>query len=435
MRCKKAIKQIGPYIDGELTAAEAETIRAHLESSDACARRYALTRSLIREVASLPAIVPTPEESYRLMNRVRREMSAEPAPGPRFKRVQLAAAALSVLVAATVVGVAVSVWSGGETTQEAEIAATDERSTGIAEGLGEESPQQPKSVPGGFAVATAAVSPSLAVSGEEYDPGELDGFRNDLGARLDFYSAYWYPSDGSTIAPDTITELQGKLVDDLSRQAEAAGQDAGELRQAVASALQQAGDQLLLPCYAEYATVNGQEAWLVSLSGPEDYLLFPDAQRPPAMMFASLGGEENLKISESLLRELAAWLAPNTSLSFNTITPAGTNRWQPEATVENGDGPSETEADVLTDSTDSLEGGTELGQDFQSFLRRLAARGTSMDTIAALKGLNYEQILELLNGDWAALAADGVNLSDFLTPPKRLWAVDCTTNEVVWEAR
>jgi hypothetical protein len=429
MRCRKAIKLIGPYIDGEMTASEAGTVRKHLETCEACSHRYTLMRDLVREVSSLPAIVPTPEESYRLMNRVRREMNVVPAPKPGFKRIQVAAAAISILVVATVASVAVAVWSGGGTTQEAEIAGTDGGAPGTPVDTQEETALRDLSVPGGFAAATAAIKPSLAVSEEEYDPAELEGFRNDLGTRLDFYSAYWYPASGSTIGQDTISQLQDALTEELAAQAGAAGKNGDELRLAVASTLEQAGDEPVIPCYAEYVKVGGRDAWLISLSGPEDYLLFPDAKRPPAMMLASLGGEESLKINESLLRELAALLGPDHRTTFSSTYPV----------VTNGAGPGEVggeDAGAVPGELpgDSWEDGGATESDFQSFLRDLAARGTSLDVISALKGLNYEQILMLLHGDWASLAADGVNLSDFLTPPKRLWAVDCESKEVVWEA-
>jgi len=432
MRCKKAIKQIGPYIDGELTATEASTVRKHLETCEACARRYALVRELVREVSSLPAIVPTPEESYSLINRVRREMTVVPAPKPGFKRIQVAAAALSILVAATVAGVAVAVWNGGGTTQEAEIASSDGGEEQLARVDTQEEPAlKDLSVPGGFAVSTAAVKPSLAVSENEYTTGELEEFHSDLGTRLDFYSAYWYPASDAVIEPDTIEQLQETMTEELAAQAEAAGKDADELRLAVASTLERAGDEPVLPCYAEYAKVGGRDAWLISISGPEDYLLFPDAKRPPAMMLTSLGGEESLKVSESLLRELAAWLGPDHGTMFSSTSPAATNG---ERAVTDGEEEAGGTAVPGESIADSWEGEVSAQEDFQSFLRELAAKGTSLDMISALKDLNYEQILMLLHGDWAALAADGVNLSDFLTPPKRLWAVDCESNQVMWEA-
>ncbi len=431
MRCKKAIRQIGPYIDGELTAAEAGLVRKHLETCEACSLRYALMRELVREVSSLPAIVPTPEESYRLINRLRREMTVVPAPKPGFKRIQVAAAALSILVVATVAGVAVAVWNGGGTTQEAEVASGDGEAPRTAGDTQEEPALEDLSVPGGFAASTVAVTPSLAVSENDYAAGELEEFRNDLGTRLDFYSAYWYPASGSIIEPDTIAQLQETLTEELAVQAEAAGKDKDELKLAVASTLERAGDEPVLPCYAEYAKVDGRNVWLISISGPEDYLLFPDAERPPAMMLTSLGGEESLKISESLLSELAAWLGPDHGTALSSTHPASTNG---EGQITGGEEEAEGTAVPEESTVDSWQGGVSAEKDFQSFLRELAAKGTSLDVISALKGLNYEQILMLLHGDWAALAADGVNLSDFLTPPKRLFAVDCESNEVVWEA-
>jgi hypothetical protein len=197
--------------------------------------------------------------------------------------------------------------------------------------------------------------------------------------------------------------------------------------------MDEAGDEPVLPCYAERARLDGKDAWLISASGPEDYLLFPDQQRPPAMILASLGGEESLKLSESALKELASILAP--SGKENTpLVPAGT--LQREDTAQD-----ETTAEETAGATGNAEektwtgeGQEQVQEDFQAFLRRLAAQGTSLDTLSALQELNYEQVLQMLQGDWGSLARGGVNLSDFLTPPQRLWAVDCATGEIIWSA-
>ena len=157
--------------------------------------------------------------------------------------------------------------------------------------------------------------------------------------------------------------------------------------------MEQAGSTPVLPCYVERAKVEGKEVWLISASSPEDYLLFPDPQQPPAMVTASLGGIEGLKVSESLLREMAARLAPykNGGAALSPTTPrTGTkptraaaprrkSRWRKTRRRTAGD------ADA-----------TAVEEDFQSFLRRLAAQGTSLELISALRGLNYEQIVMLL---------------------------------------
>jgi hypothetical protein len=433
MRCRKATTRIGPYIDGELTATEAREIRDHLDACEDCAQRYILMRSLVREVSSLPAIVPTPEESYRLTNRLRREMTAPAPPRTSSRRIQAAAAAMSILVVATVVGVTLAVWGGGSTTTVVEESAAE--GEGVAEmekDIARDQTLLTDAFTGTTDAATAALArPALSVSGQEYDAGDLEGYRNDLGTRLEFYSAYWYPTSGNAVEPAALARLQGNLTADLAAQAGAAGQNPTELEQAIAAVLEQAGDEPVLPCYAERAKVDGKDTWLVSVSGPEDYILFPDQERPPAMILASLGGEQSLKISESLLRELAARLAEQYGAGMPLITAGA---------VKGQEARSETDASaggaVPSTPQGTADGDTaQAEKDFQAFLRGLAAQGTNLDLVTALEGLDYEQLLMIVHGDWAALAADGVNLSDFLAPPKHLWAVDCASGEVVWQSK
>ena len=434
MRCRRALKRMGPFIDGELAAAEAEALREHLDSCEACSRRCALMRGMIREMASLPAIVPTPEESYALINRLRREMAAPAAPAPALRRPRLAAAALTLLVVATVAGVGLTVWSAGGPAPIAEEAALD---SGGGEARRDAAPSGAEAVDGearpSREAAAPTARPALISSGGDYAVADLQDFRNDLGTRLDFYSAYWRPEAGARMHPSALTRLQDDLAADLAGQAAAAGQDPAPLERAVATVLERAGGEPVLPCYAELARVEGAEAWLISASGPEDWLLFPDRKKPSAMALAALGGAASVKMGETALRELAAWLAPSGN---GGIPPLAGQVPKGERAAEAGDAAQEAEMEpetgvMGTSPADEPERRTE---DFPTFLRRLAAQGTSLDIISALKNLNYEQMLLLVQGNWAALAADSVNLSDFLAPPQRLWAVGCESGEILWGA-
>lgn len=431
MRCRKAIKRIGPFIDGELGEQETPALREHLEACGECSQRYTTMRGLVRELSSLPAIVPIPEESYRLMNRLRREMAAPAAPRPVSHRGQVAAAALSALVLVTVAGVSLAVWNAGKPAPVAEETAGGEESETAAQKAGgqQETEGSAGETAGPGSTAAVLARPSLVTSGNDYTTSDLEGFRNDLGTRLDFYSTYWYANSGGVSQPDAVERLQASLTEDLAEQAAAEGHDPAELERAVTAVMEQMGDEPVLPCYAERARVEGKDAWLISVSGPEDYLLFPDPKQPPAMILASLGGIEGLKVSESLLREMAARLAPYSNGNA-PLMPAGATKGKDGGSAVEEPPATETALDVT-----SREGDTAVvEEDFQSFLRRLAAQGTSLGLISALKGLNYEQVTMLLQGNWAALAADGVNLSDFLTPPQLLWAVDCASGEVLWAA-
>jgi|GEM_PF-994114 len=434
MRCRGAIKQIGPFIDGELGEVEAKAVREHLDACEECSRRYHYMRGMVRQISSLPAIVPTPEESYRLWSRLRREMTAPTASKPAARRTQLAAAALSVLVLITIAGVGMAIWSGGGPTPITEETAVETARSGETRGeLGQESSTSGTNAGTGL-LAAAVARPDVVVSQNEYDAADLEEFRNDLGTRLDFYSTYWYPSSGGTTRPAALEKLRTELTSDLTEQAAAAGQNPEELQRAVATVMEQTSDESILPCYAERAKIEGKDAWLISASGPEDYLLFSDQQRPPAMILASLGGEKSLKVSESALKELASLLAPSGRKNA-PLVPAGTLQEQEDAALD-GTAADEPAGDTgaAEEETQTGEGTAQVQEDFQSFLRRLAAMGTSLDTISALQELDYEQVLQLLQGDWGTLAAGGVNLSDFLTPPQRLWAVDCASGEIIWSA-
>lgn len=430
--CRKAARLMGPLVDGELPASRAEELERHLSACSACALRHRRTRSMVGELSSLPTICPSPREREELLRRVRRELS-EPAPAPAFhRRAQIAAAAVSLLAIAAVVVATVTMWGreGAPVVEESasgEFAPTDVRETSGPKA----SPESLEHYAGeGMLNAALSSTPSLVVPGREYGEEELAGYRDDLGTRLDFYSAYWYPYSMGALDEADLRRAQRELTDQLATTAASIGGDPTSLRAAIEAALSQAGDELLLPCHAELAKVDGRECWLISLSGPEDYLLFSDPQHPPAMVLASLGGEESLKVSESLLRELAAGLAPYASASPQA--PSG-SRLEGSGTglerEETGQATGEGETSGTPTGGGEPVGETQAG--FRSFLRDLSARYNSLDMLDKLERLNYDQVIMLLHGNWAGLAAEGMNLVDFLRPPRRLWAVDRETGAVI----
>ena len=132
------------------------------------------------------------------------------------------------------------------------------------------------------------------------------------------------------------------------------------------------------------------------------------------MVPASLGGIEGLKVSESLLRR---W-PPGSHLTKTAARPL-----QPDNTKDRDEAyESGGTAEEVPSGGSEAEGTARDAARPQArrrlpvnFLRRLAAQGTAWNS-SALRGLNYEQIVMLLQENWSALAADGVNLSDFLTP-------------------
>lgn len=419
MKCGKATKLIGPFLDGELVRDKSEQLQAHIQSCPDCGGLLKTMSAMVDSLSSLATIEPSAQESYRLINRVRAEMQE---PGPERvtrSRLRLTAAAITILVAASI-GTTWAVLAGGEPATRVEVAPEEPQGGWFT---GPVSASNLAGAARGQLVMANTTKPSVAVSATDYSASELKSFRNDLGTRLDFYSSYWYPALTSGLDTAGLAENQTKLTAQIADQAAQAGKNPDEVKQAIGAALSQSDQTIpLLPCYAEQAKVEGKDAWLISISGPEDYLLFTNQELPPSMYLAAQGGEASLKISETLLAQLATMLAPfygtsYVSLQNNSFSDQGVQGTTPlEQTL----------------STVQAELSPEQQQQFQVFMRQIAAQSNNLDLIAALEGLNYNQLLMLVQGNWSGLAEQGVDLTRFLVPPNRLYAIDTTSGAVIW---
>lgn len=417
MRCRKFTKLIGPFADGELGGAERDRLEDHLSSCPECESRLQAMIALTGSLSSLPPVEPTPRESYRLINRVRAEMDNPPAGRRSSVRVRVATVGLTVLVAAAIT-TTWAVLAGGETGTKVNVGSDQTSENWLTNSM---TPQ----VAGESTVKLAAASstrPSLAVSQANYSTAELKSFHNDLGARIDIFSSYWYPALASGINNAELSQNQVSLTKALAEQASQAGKNPEEVTKAVTAALDEAKSEVpLLPCYAEQAKVDGKDAWLISISGPEDYLLFPNQELPRAMYLAAQGGQISLRINQSLLNELASLVAP-----FYTSSVS-----KKEVSREAG---SQTQGDMPDLPISTIESSLTPEQQlqFQDFLRQIAAQSNNLALIPSLEALDYDQLLMLIQGNWAGLAAEGVDLTKFLLPPKRLYAVDAATDAVIW---
>ena len=435
MRCRQAHKLLGPYIDGELAMADSRRLEKHLETCEECAEQLTFLRGMTQEISALPTIVPTAEESLRLRRRIREEMADRRVPKPFFRRVQVAAAA-SLLLIATGVGVTWAVLNSRTTQPGGEVAVSeqeqqrDETVTLAAEPTEEETP-----LTAAAPTMIASAVPRVNTAGQQYSAADLSDYDNDLDARLDFYSAYWYPMNTAGVQAASMEPLQDSLTEDMALKAQNAGQDPEVLKGAVDSAMTQSGRENLLPCYAELARLNGNQVWLICLSGPEDYLLFNNPEMVPAMSIASIFGQEGVNNRKALIAELARQLFPYYIGSPSTVAyPARTDAggWESEPPLEEGEGPPA----ALLESGEAAVSEEEISQEeqeFQDFLRRIVTRGNIMDLLSVLEGLNYEQLLMIIQGSWSALGEGGLDLGDFLVPPKRLWAVDIPTGEIIYQ--
>jgi len=427
MRCRQARRLLSPFLEGELGDKAASEVRGHLAGCPACARRFRVLSEVVRELTLLPQVGLTSAEASRLHLRLEEALSA-PHAAPTSRPLLRWAAVAACLVAAVC---AASTWvllsvrravtpvgkPSGTGVAPQELASQAGTGTASSLSLKDVYPENAEEL---------VVRPALVLSGREYSAGELQSYGEDIGSRMAFYSAYWYPIQGDTRSP-YLPRLQEQLISELLRQAEQAGLNPLELRQAITTVLAEAEDPLL-PCRAELARIEGREAWLISLSGPEDYLLFPDPQVPAALQLAARGGQEILRLSQSILQELASYLIPQ----GGEVSGRGPGV-EGEAREAEAYGRTETGGREPAGAPEARPG-IASEEDFQAFLREVAAQGNPAEAVAALQALNYEQLLLLLQGDWSALAARGVDLSDFLLPPRRLAAVERNAFQVIWKA-
>jgi anti-sigma factor (TIGR02949 family) len=94
--CEEALELLEPFLDGDLTPAKKERLRAHLEGCASCAAERDLAGAVQRELRSLP-LHDCPPEILEKVRSAGGQVVAFPSRGPRL-RIAAAAALLAVAV-------------------------------------------------------------------------------------------------------------------------------------------------------------------------------------------------------------------------------------------------------------------------------------------------------------------------------------------------
>jgi len=81
MNCDEAFRRFGDYLDRELTPAEMEMLREHLEYCARCARELNFEASVLREIRARARCLPLPATLLERITRVLAEAEGEP-PSP-----------------------------------------------------------------------------------------------------------------------------------------------------------------------------------------------------------------------------------------------------------------------------------------------------------------------------------------------------------------
>ena len=82
MNCKEVQEMLSVYIDGELTEAEAASVKVHLSECESCNKDYEFLKNITETAQSLPALMVSDALHASIMSRVQTEGSK-----PKIKRI------------------------------------------------------------------------------------------------------------------------------------------------------------------------------------------------------------------------------------------------------------------------------------------------------------------------------------------------------------
>lgn len=263
MRCRRARKSLLDHEKGNLAKDELEEIREHLSTCEECA---ALAGKLELSGKALSSIQPeelSSAASSRVLEAVReagRKEKFQPVGLLRSPRaLALGAGAAAVLVAvAVVVGL-----NMGDGTKRRE-GPTTVANKGVEQSVPPVSPSAPlgytgetEDTEGARMTVGPAPEPLVKVTANDYTPESLRSTFDSLGVKKEFAGRYTL-ADAINLGP-TFTKRAADKFADL-------GQDA-PLLEAIISYIKTT-EPVLLPCYVEKARFQGQDVWILGLSGP-----------------------------------------------------------------------------------------------------------------------------------------------------------------------
>jgi len=440
LRCSKARKLLGEYIDGELPPAKREDLEKHVAGCPECSSRESLLRNLLSELASLPQQVLSPQQESRLratlassLARPSRDAYLGHAPGggrraiSRYPATVAAAAAFLLLAAGLAYGlVSIRAHSNkGEAGRPTAMAETPETERGarLVQALVEPSGEE----------VELPVEPVLDLSGRQFQEGDLAAFSGDLTARLQFYSAYWYPLGSYDRAGEALEALRVLLIRSLLGRASAvdASRRLEGILYAVITRLEGAK---ALPCYVAYVLWEGKRpAWLVSLSTPGDALALGDV-----LLGLDASTVEAGSPTGKATYGTAGWEGALNYL-YHLLLPARKGAGDAESAVRSAVNhpvkagrEGETVPGLPPHEDASQEGkGEEIRDLVENRLRAISPAWGGDVLLNAWESGDYAAVLRMITSDWRGFYEAALERRDLRLVPRLIWVVDASTGEIL----
>ncbi|MEJ5187353.1 MAG: zf-HC2 domain-containing protein [Candidatus Geothermincolales bacterium] len=442
MRCRKARKLLGEYIDGELPASKKEDVERHLAGCPECLSRERLLRGLLDELASLPQQVLSPHQEARLKDLLGLGVGTAARTSPRgstpmgrwpgLARSPLAIAAAAALIL-TAAGLSYGLLATRNTSAEKDagqamvVAETPEAERGarfvqaLVEPAGED--------------LELPVEPVLDLSGQPVYPRDLEDFTGDVPVRLQFFSTYWYPLGNSGRASEAWEALKGLLLRSLAGKVDGV-ELSDKLEGILEGVMARMEGGLALPCYVAYVLWEGKKpAWLISLSTPGDALWLGDIRLgldASTMVMGASAESSTVKIAsqEGAIYFLYYLLYPDRKgegggKDSGSPTPSPSSPSVAPSEVPPGQTPSTKPSEAADDEVARLKPLVE------DRLQAISSSWGGVDLVNAWESGDYEGLMRLITSDWrgfcqAALGTQGLRLL-----PRSVWVADASTGEIL----
>lgn len=443
MRCRKARRLLGEYVDGELPQRQMETVGKHVADCGRCSEREQAIRRLVVELGSLPRIALSPLQEARLKRAIQsRLIYASAETRPRFVnllghrtsiRSPLVAAALVALLLGAA-GLAYGLVSirgpvaereGGRAAVTVEVPEA-ERGARFVRSLLEPTGEE----------MGLPVEPALDLSRRQLHRTDIPAFAQDVPARLQFYSAYWYPLASWERGSEAFNALRDMVLSSLMERT-AGMEDSKGLRTLLDGLIARLEGLRALPCYVAYVLWEGKRpAWLVSLSTSSDALLLDDALLGLDAATMSLGtvtGKTlaNVADQEYVVFFLYHLFSPDQEGAALRLRRGRDTASTPAAGEDEGSMVSASEPGGIPPV--GPDANKEMIEFLEKRIRDISTTWGGEVLLNAWQNGDYGAVLRMISSDWRGFWEVALKDRRICLVPRWIWVADASTGEVLYK--
>ncbi len=443
MRCRKARRLLGEYIDGELSQRRKENVSKHITHCNECASREHSMRKLVAELGSLPQKVLTPPQEAKLKLAITSCLeSASQKNRPRYTETPVhraitwspmtAAALVALILGAAGLAYGLVAKRGPFATEETGKAAATavseaERGARFVQALVETTGEEME----------LPVEPAVDLSGRPLNPGDLDLFSEDVPTRLQFYSSYWYPLTAWERGSEALSALKAMVYRSLLNRTADLEHSQG-LRVFLDGLIARLDGSRALPCYVAYVLWEGNRpAWLVSFSTSSDAIHLGDAVLGLDTNTLTVGATTGRTLSGTTSHEIAVYFLYHL-LSHDPGSAALPDLGNGEGEDSSAPEREKREWAPNQSAPANASGKANNAEDVRELVKNriwgISPSWGGESLINAWQNGDYGTVLRMISSDWRGFCEAALRNRRYNLVPRWIWVADAATGEVLYKA-